>query len=197
MKGNRRRLVGKVTSNKMTKTVVVQVDSRQRHPLYGKVVSRATRFKAHDEIGCKMGDTVRIVESRPISKKVRWVVKEVFPRGSPVVLPDDSALPAAPEPTAPAAAGEGAGPDQDDTAERGIERAADGARRQSGRAGQGKQSHAAPHRRGRRQSTDRAGATCHQPNSCAVRAMRDLRARAMPGGSLTPVRAAPRPPRAW
>jgi len=103
MKGNRRRLVGKVTSNKMTKTVVVQVDSRQRHPLYGKVVSRATRFKAHDEIGCKMGDTVRIVESQPISKEVRWVVEAVVTRGYHVVLPDDSGLTAAPA-VAPAAA---------------------------------------------------------------------------------------------
>lgn len=96
MKGNRRRLVGKVTSNKMTKTVVVQVDSRQRHPLYGKVVSRATRFKAHDDIGCQMGDTVRIVESKPISKEVRWVVEAVVTRGYHVVLPDDSAVTAAP-----------------------------------------------------------------------------------------------------
>jgi len=105
MKGNRRRLVGKVTSNKMTKTVVVQVDSRQRHPLYGKVVSRATRFKAHDEIGCQMGDTVRIVESKPISKEVRWVVEEVVTRGYHVVLPDDSAITATPE-AAPAAPSE-------------------------------------------------------------------------------------------
>ena len=103
MKGNRRRLVGKVTSNNMTKTVVVQVDSRQRHPLYGKVVSRATRFKAHDEIGCQMGDTVRIVESKPISKEVRWVVEEVVTRGYHVVLPDDSAITASPSAAAPSA----------------------------------------------------------------------------------------------
>ncbi len=101
MKGNRRRLVGKVTSNKMTKTVVVQVDSRKRHPLYGKVVSRATRFKAHDEIGCQMGDTVRIVESQPISKEVRWVVEEVVTRGYHVVLPDDSADTATPAVSTP------------------------------------------------------------------------------------------------
>jgi small subunit ribosomal protein S17 len=81
MKGNRRRLVGKVTSDKMTKTIVVQVESRQRHPLYGKVVHKASRFKAHDELGAKMGDTVRIVESRPISKDVRWVVEEIVSRG--------------------------------------------------------------------------------------------------------------------
>lgn len=92
MKGNRRRLVGKVTSNKMMKTVVVQVDSRQRHPLYGKVVSRARRYKAHDEIGCQLGDTVQIVESKPISKEKHWVVESVIAKGYHVVLPDDSAI---------------------------------------------------------------------------------------------------------
>jgi small subunit ribosomal protein S17 len=91
MKGNRRRLVGKVTSNKMQKTVVVQVDSRHRHPLYGKVVSKASRFMAHDELGAAMGDTVRIVESRPISKRKRWVVEEIVNRGYHVVLPADEA----------------------------------------------------------------------------------------------------------
>lgn len=98
MKGKRRRLVGKVTSNKMMKTVVVQVDSRQRHPLYGKVVGRAQRFKAHDELGCQMGDTVQIVESRPISKDKRWVVEAVLNKGYHVVLPDDSAI-TSPAPT--------------------------------------------------------------------------------------------------
>jgi small subunit ribosomal protein S17 len=92
MKGNRRRLVGKVTSNKMMKTVVVQVDSRQRHPLYGKVVNRARRYKAHDELGCQMGDTVRIVESKPISKDKHWVVEAIITKGYHVVLPDDSAI---------------------------------------------------------------------------------------------------------
>jgi small subunit ribosomal protein S17 len=92
MKDNRRRLVGRVTSNKMMKTVVVQVDRRQRHPLYGKVVSRAKRFMAHDELGCAMGDTVQIVESRPISKHKRWVVESIVNKGYHVVLPDDSAL---------------------------------------------------------------------------------------------------------
>ena len=91
MKGNRRRLVGKVTSNKMQKTVVVQVDSRHRHPLYGKVVNKATRFMAHDELGAAMGDTVTIVESRPISKHKRWVVEEILNRGYHVVLPADEA----------------------------------------------------------------------------------------------------------
>src|SRR5687768_16954808 len=91
MKGNRRRLTGKVTSNKMQKTVVVQVDSRHRHPLYGKVVNKATRFMAHDELGAAMGDTVTIVESRPISKHKRWVVEAIVNRGYHVVLPADEA----------------------------------------------------------------------------------------------------------
>lgn len=87
MQGQRRRLVGKVTSTKMMKTVVVEVAHSSRHPLYGKVVHRTTRFKAHDEKGCQMGDLVRIVESRPISKEKRWVVEEVLTRGQYVELP--------------------------------------------------------------------------------------------------------------
>ncbi len=83
----RRRLTGKVTSNKMMKTVVVEVENNYRHPLYGKVVHRAARFKAHDEKGCQMGDTVRIVESQPISKEKRWVVEEILSRKLPVELP--------------------------------------------------------------------------------------------------------------
>ena len=83
----RRRLTGKVMSNKMTKTVVVEVANSYRHPLYGKVVHRAARFKAHDEQGCQMGDTVRIVESRPISKETRWVVEAILSRKLPVELP--------------------------------------------------------------------------------------------------------------
>jgi small subunit ribosomal protein S17 len=76
----RRRLIGRVTSNKMMKTVVVQVDSSYRHPLYGKVVHRASRFMAHDEQSCQPGDMVQIVESRPISKNKRWVVESVLQR---------------------------------------------------------------------------------------------------------------------
>ncbi len=83
----RRRLTGKVTSNKMMKTVVVEVEISFRHPLYGKVVHRAERFKAHDEKGCQMGDTVVIVESRPISKDKRWVVENILSRKLPVELP--------------------------------------------------------------------------------------------------------------
>ncbi|MGH2523210.1 MAG: 30S ribosomal protein S17 [Anaerolineales bacterium] len=96
-KGQRRRLVGKVTSNKMMKTVVVEVANSYRHPLYGKVVHRSSRFKAHDEKGCQMGDTVRIVESRPISKEKRWVVEEILSRGVQVELPPDEALTETPQ----------------------------------------------------------------------------------------------------
>lgn len=76
----RRRLVGRVTSNKMMKTVVVEVESSYRHPLYGKVVHRATRFMAHDEHKCLIGDMVQIVESQPISRRKRWTVESVLNR---------------------------------------------------------------------------------------------------------------------
>jgi small subunit ribosomal protein S17 len=75
---NRRRLTGVVVSNKMQKTVVVDVARTYRHRLYKKVLTDHTRFQAHDEIGCQIGDQVRIVESRPISRHKRWVVEEVL-----------------------------------------------------------------------------------------------------------------------
>ena len=74
---NRRRIVGVVTSNKMTKTVVVEITRVFRHPLYRKVVHSSKRVKAHDEIGCQIGDQVQIVESRPLSRDKRWVVESV------------------------------------------------------------------------------------------------------------------------
>jgi len=74
---NRRRIVGVVTSNKMTKTVVVEITRKFRHPLYRKVVHTSKRVKAHDEIGCQIGDEVQIVESQPISGDKRWVVEKV------------------------------------------------------------------------------------------------------------------------
>ena len=76
----RRRLTGFVTSNKMMKTVVVEVTRTYRHPLYHKVVHSSKRVKAHDELNCNIGDEVRIVESRPISKEKHWVVEEVITR---------------------------------------------------------------------------------------------------------------------
>ncbi len=74
---NRRRIVGKVTSNKMTRTVVVEIVRKFRHPLYKKVVYASKRVKAHDEIGCQIGDEVQIVESRPLSRDKRWVVEAI------------------------------------------------------------------------------------------------------------------------
>jgi small subunit ribosomal protein S17 len=73
----RARLVGKVISNKMTKTVVVEITRTKRHPLYGKVIRTNKRLKAHDELKCNVGDLVQIVESAPISKEKRWVVEKV------------------------------------------------------------------------------------------------------------------------
>src|SRR6266498_4278955 len=77
---NRRRITGVVTSNKMTKTVVVEITRVFRHPLYRKVVHSSKRVKAHDEIGCQIGDRVQIVESRPMSRDKRWVVESVVKR---------------------------------------------------------------------------------------------------------------------
>lgn len=74
---NRRRMTGVVTSNKMQKTVVVEITRSYRHPLYKKVVHRSKRVKAHDEVGCQIGDRVQIVESRPLSRDKRWVVENI------------------------------------------------------------------------------------------------------------------------
>ncbi len=75
---NRRRMVGRVTSNKMMKTVVVEIVRKFRHPLYQKVVYSSSRVKAHDELGCQVGDEVRVVESRPLSRDKRWVVETIL-----------------------------------------------------------------------------------------------------------------------
>lgn len=73
--------VGKVDSNKMDKTVVVTVDYVKRHPLYHKRMTRTSRFFAHDENNlCNEGDLVRIEEVRPLSKKKRWIVREIIER---------------------------------------------------------------------------------------------------------------------
>jgi small subunit ribosomal protein S17 len=76
----RRRLTGFVTSDKMDKTVIVRVTRTYRHPLYKKVVHSHKRLMAHDELGCNIGDQVRIVESRPISRHKNWVVEEILRR---------------------------------------------------------------------------------------------------------------------
>lgn len=77
----RKTLVGRVLSNKMDKTIVVNVTRTRRHALYGKVVKLNKKFKAHDENNeAKIGDTVKIIESRPLSKEKRWVMTEILER---------------------------------------------------------------------------------------------------------------------
>ncbi|MEK7726471.1 MAG: 30S ribosomal protein S17 [Nitrospirota bacterium] len=78
----KREWVGRVLSNKMNKTVVVSVERSVTHPLYRKVMRRISKFKAHDEQNvCKIGDRVRMVETRPISKDKHWRVIEVIQKG--------------------------------------------------------------------------------------------------------------------
>lgn len=75
----RKVLVGRVTSDKMDKTIVVQVDRLKRHTLYGKVMRFHNKYKAHDEKNAaKIGDVVKIIESKPISKEKRWALVEVL-----------------------------------------------------------------------------------------------------------------------
>jgi small subunit ribosomal protein S17 len=77
----RKTRVGLVVSDKMQKTVVVRIDRRVAHPVYGKMMKRSTRLKAHDEANdAKVGDTVRIMETRPLSKDKRWRVVEIVER---------------------------------------------------------------------------------------------------------------------
>ncbi|HTE31706.1 MAG TPA: 30S ribosomal protein S17 [Chryseolinea sp.] len=77
-RNDRKERVGKVVSNKMQKTITVAVDRKVKHPIYGKFVNRTTKFKAHDEANTAgMGDTVRIMETRPLSKDKRWRLVEI------------------------------------------------------------------------------------------------------------------------
>ena len=77
-RNDRKERVGKVVSNKMQKTIAVAVDRKVKHPIYGKFVNRTTKFKAHDEANTAgMGDTVRIMETRPLSKDKRWRLVEI------------------------------------------------------------------------------------------------------------------------
>ena len=81
MREQRKHLVGVVTSDKMDKTVVVQVTTTKRHPVYGKVMRLVKKYKAHDESNdCREGDRVEIIESKPISKQKRWMVVSVLDR---------------------------------------------------------------------------------------------------------------------
>jgi len=83
MQGKRRNKTGRVVSDKMDKTVVVSVERLRMHPIYKRVVRLSSKFKAHDEENtARVGDTVRIEESRPLSAEKRWTVVEVVARGS-------------------------------------------------------------------------------------------------------------------
>jgi len=81
MKAQRKKMVGVVVSDKMDKTVMVEVDRSTRHPLYGKVLRRVKKYMAHDEQNeCHVGDRVEIIESRPLSRRKRWAVKHILER---------------------------------------------------------------------------------------------------------------------
>jgi small subunit ribosomal protein S17 len=78
---NPRTLTGRVVSDKMDRTITVRVERRVRHPLYGKIIRRSTKVHAHDEENsCRIGDTVRVVECRPISKSKTWRLVEILER---------------------------------------------------------------------------------------------------------------------
>lgn len=78
-----KQLTGQVVSDKMDKTVVVQVEHLSRHPRYGKVLRVRKKYKAHDEENaCRVGDVVRIIESRPLSREKRWRVEEILKRAA-------------------------------------------------------------------------------------------------------------------
>ena len=77
----RKERIGIVTSDKMEKTITVAVERREKHPIYGKFVKKTTKFSAHDEKNdCGIGDTVRIMETRPLSKNKRWRLVEIIER---------------------------------------------------------------------------------------------------------------------
>ncbi len=86
MRERRKVMQGRVVSDKMTKTVIVEIETRSKHPLYGKVVTRGRRFKAHnaEPVVAKLGDLVKIIEARPMSREKRWQVHEIVQRGEVV-----------------------------------------------------------------------------------------------------------------
>ncbi|MDI6815041.1 MAG: 30S ribosomal protein S17 [Dehalococcoidales bacterium] len=82
MEKKRKTRFGRVVSDKMDKTVVVAVETPRRHPLYKKTIKRVVKYKAHDENNeCRLGDIVRIVETRPLSRQKRWRVAEIITKG--------------------------------------------------------------------------------------------------------------------
>jgi small subunit ribosomal protein S17 len=91
-RGHRQEMVGIVTSDKMAKTVVVTVEQLVRHPKYERVVKRRSKFMAHDELGARVGDKVRIMETRPLSARKRWRVVEILQRAAQRVPESDVTL---------------------------------------------------------------------------------------------------------
>lgn len=84
-RGKRKVLYGKVVSDKMDKTVVVAVETLVRHPLYQRTIRRTNKFKAHDEENaCRVGDKVKMMETRPLSKEKRWRVVEILERAEQI-----------------------------------------------------------------------------------------------------------------
>jgi small subunit ribosomal protein S17 len=93
-RGRRRTLVGRVTSSKMDKTVVVAVEVVHKHPLYGRPIRRTHKFKAHDATNqCHAGDTVEIRENRPLSREKRWVVAQLIKTGHEEIPIIDQSVP--------------------------------------------------------------------------------------------------------
>ena len=87
MEKKRKTRLGRVVSDKMDKTVVVAVESPKHHPLYKKTLKRVVKYKAHDENNqCHLGDTVRIIETRPLSKEKRWRVAEIITKGEVITV---------------------------------------------------------------------------------------------------------------
>lgn len=77
----RKERIGQVVSNKMQKTITVSVERREKHPIYGKFIRKSSKLTAHDEKNdCNIGDTVRIMETRPLSKNKRWRLVEIIER---------------------------------------------------------------------------------------------------------------------
>ena len=98
--------IGRVSSNKMEKTLVVLVESYRNHPLYKKTIRKVKRYKVHDENNeCKIGDTIKIVETRPLSKEKRWRVSEIITKAAAIeVKPEEIAVPAVLSETKPVVA---------------------------------------------------------------------------------------------
>jgi small subunit ribosomal protein S17 len=87
MENKRKTRTGKIISNKMDKSVVVMVESPKRHPLYKKIIKHKAKFMAHDETNsCQVGDVVKIIETRPLSKTKRWDVLEIVTKKETVEI---------------------------------------------------------------------------------------------------------------